>query len=305
MTSPFKAMPKDGLFHAVFFFRKPPTPEFHDQLEQTFQDLAFSTFLQEQADGQNWKAEIILLKKADHADITARLALVEKLTGYECTDMSVEALPDRDWLKYVHESFPPVTVGPFFVFGSHWKETPPPGLLPLKIDAATAFGSGEHETTKGCLLALEHLKQKHPDLRSGLDMGCGSGILAIAMTKLWPVLRVLAVDIDPESIEVTRRHVQFNNAGGSIVAIAGDGYADPAVGKTGPFDLIVANILAGPLIEFSGDLARHLKNGGYCILSGLLKRQAADVLSAHAAHGLVMEREFPINDWQTLVLRKP
>lgn len=304
MTSPFKALPKAGLWHAVFYFRKPPTARLSELLESAAENLALSLFMQEQPDGKSWKIEMILDKESLAPELAARLNAIEKDAGFVFDGLEISPLPDRDWLAHVYESFPPVIAGSFFIFGSHHEEAPPPDKIPLKIDAATAFGSGEHDTTKGCLLALEHLHRLHPEYKTGLDMGCGSGILAIAAAKLWPDMSLLAIDIDPEAVHVTNRHLAFNNVTDKIRALAGDGYADPSVQKTGPFDLIVANILAGPLIDFAADLAKHLKNGGICVLSGLLKRQAQDVLAAHTQAGLSFESDFPLNDWQTLVLRK-
>ena len=304
MTSPFKALPEDGLWHAVFYFRKSPTPALSAQLEIAIEDLALSLFIQEQPSGDLWKVEMIIAGLPRQEELKKRLAAIESATGFAFHDLTIGKLPDRDWLAHVYESFPPVTAGPFYIFGSHHKDAPPSDKIPLKIDAATAFGSGEHDTTRGCLLALDQLRAQHPGFSNGLDMGCGSGILAIAAAKLWPGMALLAVDIDHEAVNVTKRHVEFNGVTPRVAALAGDGYADPAVAKTGPFDLILANILAGPLIDFAGDLARHLKHGGFCVLSGLLKRQAGDVLAAHKHAGLTPVAEFPLNDWQTLVLRK-
>ncbi len=304
MTSPFKAIPKAGLWHVVFYFRKQPDSDFTEKLDAAIEGLALSLFIQEQPSGERWKIEMVTAGKPDEHEFKARLALVESLSNTAFEDFTIEPLPDRDWLTHVYESFPPVQAGRFFVYGSHYKETPPAGSIPLMIDAATAFGSGEHETTKTCLLALEDLHTRFPDLERGLDMGCGSGILAIAMAKLWPAMKILAVDIDPESVHVTERHMSFNNVQAHIKTEAGDGYAAPSVAPSGPFDLIVANILAGPLIEFSGSLSKNLRPGGRAVLSGLLARQAPDVIKAHKDKGLAVEKEFPLGVWQTLVLRR-
>jgi ribosomal protein L11 methyltransferase len=201
----------------------------------------------------------------------------------------------------VHDNFPPIHTGAFFVYGSHYKDPVPAGLIPLKIDAATAFGSGEHETTRGCLLALEYLRDNK--FKNGLDMGCGSGILAIAMTKLWPQIKVTAVDIDPESVVVTKRHSMMNNVS-NIHVEAGDGYRTPVVGKNAPYDIVTANILANPLIAMAPDLAAALTPGGYAVLSGLLRRQREDVVTAHTKQGLSLIKTTEMGEWQTLILKK-
>ncbi len=219
-------------------------------------------------------------------------------------DLDIVASPveQKDWLRHVHENFPPVTAGQFFIYGSHYTGAVPANLVPLQIDAATAFGSGEHETTKGCLLLLESLSKEHK-FKSGLDMGCGSGILAIGMVRLWPDIKVAAIDIDPESVTVTNRHAELNGVGAHILAEAGDGYHAPSVAPG--YDIIAANILAGPLVQMAPDLARVLKPGGFCVLSGLLQRQMDEVTAAHEKQGLTFIRRERIGDWAALLLQKP
>jgi ribosomal protein L11 methyltransferase len=176
--------------------------------------------------------------------------------------------------------------------------------VPLCIDAATAFGSGEHETTKGCLIAFDRLAETH-SFKNALDMGCGSGILAIGMVKIWPGIFATAIDIDPESIIVTKRHAAMNGAADLISMQAGDGYAAPFAQQNAPYDLIGANILASPLIDMAGDLNAVLLPGGFCVLSGLLARQEQDVTAAHTALGLVLADKIELGDWRVLVMRKP
>jgi ribosomal protein L11 methyltransferase len=279
------------------------------EISESIEDFAVSVFMKnhEATDGDRWSVEMTSYGEPDLDAIYARLEEFmrdKNLSGIITrADISAEKLPQKDWLRHVHENFPPVTIGTFFVFGSHYEGETPKGLIPLKIDAATAFGSGEHETTKGCILSFEFLAQQRA-FKNALDMGCGSGILAIAMTKIWPDIRVTAVDIDPESIVVTERHAQMNAAEKHFSFEAGDGYQSPVVAKNGPYDLIAANILAGPLIAMAPDLDAHLAPGGFCVLSGLLARQEEDVIAAHAARGLSLVKSIAINDWRALVLQK-
>jgi len=272
------------------------TGEKAQALADALEDMAISVFLlnREATDGDLWDVHLTVPGKPDDAVLRARLG-----------DLPYTATPveQKDWLLAVHEDFPPVTIGGFYVYGSHVDGEKPAGLIPLHIDAATAFGSGEHETTQGCMLALEDLKSGH-DFKNGLDMGCGSGILAVAMVKLWPQMKLTAVDIDPESTVVTLRHAALNGTLSAVQAETGDGYAAPSVEKNGPFDVIVANILAGPLVAMAGDLEKNLKPGGFCILSGLLRRQMQEVAAAHKARGLVLEGRKELGEWQVLVFRK-
>lgn len=265
-------------------------------IADSLEDFAVSVFLHnlDATDGDRWVIRLTTLGKPDLDAVRARLG------GMEAT---IEAQPveQKDWLEHVHKNFPPVMIGRFFVHGSHYTEAPPAHLVPLKIDAATAFGSGEHETTKGCLLELDRLARDHA-FENVLDMGCGSGILAAGMKKLWPAARVTAIDIDPESINVTQRHAGMN--GVTLSVSAGDGYHTPLVQENAPYDIIAANILAGPLIAMAPDLARVLKPGGLAVLSGLLERQAAEVAAAHEKEGLERVRSETLGAWAVLVLRK-
>jgi ribosomal protein L11 methyltransferase len=167
------------------------------------------------------------------------------------------------------------------------------------IDANVAFGTGRHESTHGCLLALAALADEGRIGRA-LDMGCGSGILAIAMAKLWGG-PVLAVDSDADSVRVTEENAAINDVAAAIAAVHGDGYNCPAVGGGGPYDVIVENILADAVCAMAPQLKRHMTPGGCAVLSGLLADQAAEVMAAHAP--LRLWREWRLGDWVTLVLQ--
>jgi len=215
----------------------------------------------------------------------------------------IDLIPPKDWLADNVFDFPPLKIGHFFIHGSHYDGVVPGGCLPLMLDAGTAFGSGEHGSTAGCLTCLSDLVRKLTPRRA-LDMGCGSGILAIATAKLWQV-PVVASDIDAEAARVTAMNAGRNGVGFLITAVSAPGYASPVVRRAAPYDLIVENILARPIRRFSKDLARHLAPGGYCVLSGLLVRDAAMVITAHRRQGLRLVRHMTINGWRTLVFRKP
>ena len=254
--------------------------------------LAFSAMRQ----GNNHKAGWILtwLFDAPPDEDIVRAALGKD--GWR-----IEAAPRVNWLEHSYRQFQPFSVGPFFIYGSHYTDAPPVGALPLQIDAATAFGSGEHGTTAGCLLALGRLKEQGFAPAGILDMGCGSGILAIAAARLWRE-NVTAIDIDAEAVIVTERHAEMNGVTHRIAASAGDGFAAPEA--RGPFGLVIANILAGPLVAMAPDLVRATAPGGAFILSGMLAEQAEDVAAAYHALGCTLAESFPRGDWDAQLWRR-
>jgi len=234
------------------------------------------------------------------ADVAARLGAAALAAGTEVPEFAIERLPDSDWVAESQKALPSLRIGPFYLYGAHVTETPPEGSIPLLIEANVAFGTGRHESTRGCLLALADLAAARPIARP-LDMGCGSGVLALAIAKLWGV-PVLAVDNDADAVRVTAENAALNGVVGLVTAVCGEGYACPEVGARGPFDLIVANILAEPLCAMARDLERHLATDGVAVLSGLLASQAEAVIAAH--EGLQVRRRYPLGEWETLVLER-
>ena len=216
----------------------------------------------------------------------------------------IEPLQDRDWLAESYRALPPFTVGSFFIYGSHYDGPKPDGQIPLLIEAATAFGSGEHGTTSRCILAIEHVKNLGVTPKNILDMGCGSGILAAAAAKLWPDVPVFAADNDPECVRVTQRHLATNHIH-NVRTFQSEGYEEQSpVWGNAPYDFIIANILAGPLIDMAAEQSKALAEGGYLILSGTLKEQAERVTNAYTAHSLKLIAEFPGDEWMTLLMQK-
>jgi ribosomal protein L11 methyltransferase len=216
-----------------------------------------------------------------------------------------EALPEIDWVAENQRSFTPFAVGPFWIHPSHAAGGAPAGLLPIEIDAGLAFGTGTHATTRGCLEMLATLDPA--ETVNAVDVGCGSGILAIAMARLWK-RPVLAGDNDPDAVVVARENAARNGIGPLCRFHHAAGLDAPALADARPYDLIVANILAGPLIELSDAFAASLRPGGRALLSGLLAEQAASVVDAYARRGLILVRHLDLatNDttWRTLLLRK-
>ena len=250
--------------------------------------------------------QVYLDAEPERPRLTQLLAGAALLAGVRVPEVRVERLPDIDWVTESHKALPAIQAGPFYVYGAHVSAPAPAGGIPILIEAGPAFGTGRHESTLGCLLALAGLAEIHQPARppawapaSALDMGCGSGLLAIAIAKLW-ACPVRAVDNDPQAVRAAAGNAVANGVGGLVSARQGEGYDAAAFGVEASFDLIAANILAGPLEAMAPDLKRHLAPGGVAVLSGLLEDQAGAVIAAHAP--LSLARRIPLGGWVTLVL---
>jgi len=215
--------------------------------------------------------------------------------------VKVEALPDIDWVKLSQEGLPPVRAGRFFVYGAHDKGKAPSNAVALAIDAGVAFGTGHHETTTGCLMALEWLAHTRFRPRSALDLGCGTGVLALGADRLWRI-PVVASDIDPQAIGVTRENLRLNGGQMRIRPVVAEGFAHPMIAAAAPYDLIIANILAGPLTQLAPGIRSHLAPGGRVVLSGLLRTQELLVLSFYRALGFRLARRWRLGPWSVLLL---
>lgn len=235
--------------------------------------------------------------------VAARLAAASLAAGIAVPDFELGLLPETDWVAESQAELKPIQAGRFWVHGSHVTEPPPGGTIPLTIDANQAFGTGRHETTYGCLVMLSELA-KARGVERALDLGCGSAVLALAVAKLWPAAKVLAADIDPAAVRVAAENVRANGAP-DIETLGATGYGHPRLRSAAPFDLIVANILAGPLCRLALGTARHLAPGGLVILSGLLIRQERRVLAKHRAVGLRLLGRRHFNEWSVLLLQRP
>jgi ribosomal protein L11 methyltransferase len=216
-----------------------------------------------------------------------------------------EELPDTDWVAENQRSFRSFEVGPFWVHPSHAATGMPAGLLPLRIDAGLAFGTGTHATTRGCLTLLATLDPR--ETANAVDVGSGSGILAIAMAKLWK-RPVLGGDNDAEAVDVARENAGWNGVADLCRFVHATGLRARELEERAPFDLVVANILAGPLAELSESFAAAVRPGGRVLLSGLLVEQAAQLLSVYGSRCFVFERRVDLETagawWRTLLLRR-
>jgi ribosomal protein L11 methyltransferase len=210
--------------------------------------------------------------------------------------------PEVNWVAKSLEGLKPVTAGGFYVYGSHEDAPPPGGLIPIRIDAAQAFGTGHHETTTGCLEAISHaLRTKRPARM--LDVGTGTGVLAIALAKRTH-LPVIASDIDPVATKTAIENAKDNGVSRLIGAVTAPGLKHPLIQKSEPFDLIVANILAAPLAALAPAIGRAAARHATIILSGILIPQAARVVSAYATQGIVLRRRLERGEWATLIMEK-
>jgi ribosomal protein L11 methyltransferase len=215
--------------------------------------------------------------------------------------IAFDTVEAKDWVKATLEDLVPVPAGRFVVHGQHDRARVPPNKLSIEIEAALAFGTGHHGTTRGCLLLLDQvLKKYYP--RRVLDLGTGTGVLAIAAAKALH-RSVLASDIDPASVRVAHDNARLNGTGDLVQVIQATGFEAPQFAQRGPFDLVLANILANPLRQLAGPMTRHLAPSGLVILSGLLTPQAAGVVAAYRARGLLPLRHLRIDGWSSLLLR--
>lgn len=248
-------------------------------------------------DSDDWYIEGHALEKPDEDDLRLKLALVAKAHNVAEPTMTIQPLKENNWLEDMWEKFPPQTVGPFFIHSGYYKGEIPNDVLPIILDAATAFGSGEHGTTAGCMTALFDLKNEGFSWKNPVDVGCGSGILSLAACHLIKT-PILAIDNDGEAVRVTHQNAELNSMENLIQARHGDGLN----GINESFDLIIANILAAPLISLAPQMAKRLREGGYIILSGLLDWQEEDVLKAYESEKFTLHKRYNINRWMTLVL---
>ena len=255
----------------------------------------------EAANGGAWLVEGFSVSPVPGGELDTALALAWAGRGPPPKPI-LERLPARDWVRENQESFPPRRIGRYFVHGSHHRGRPPAGKIGLLIDAATAFGTGEHASTAGCLRALDELARRRR-FRRILDMGTGTGILAIAAAKTF-ARGVLAVDIDPGAVRAARENARRNGMAARVATRGSCGYLSREIGRRQPYDLVLANILARPLARMAADLRRVLAPGGVAVLAGLIDWQAPYVLAAHRSQRLGLVKRSVIDGWCTLVLRR-
>lgn len=270
-------------------------PVFEDVLSE-FASAVLTVMIEHGVNKGKWELQAIFEGKPDETVLKQLIQNASKIAKIEDPEIIVNPMPDKNWLLECYQSFKPITIGKYYIYGSHIAESLPTDKITLEIDAATAFGTGEHQTTHGCLEALNDLDFEP---KSVLDVGCGSGILSMAYAKTFQK-PVDAVDIDEESVRVATQNASINGLDDLIHVWHSNGYENVQQ----KYDLVLCNILARPLMDMAQDLKDHLNEGGQAILSGFLTRQERWVLKAHTDIGLKLVRRYRINGWGTVVVQK-
>jgi ribosomal protein L11 methyltransferase len=255
-----------------------------------------------EAAADRWQVCVYFADRPDAAD-SAALVRALREAGAPAAAFDVTPLPETDWVAKSLAALAPVRAERFLVHGRHDRARVLPNDIAIEIEAGLAFGTGHHGTTSGCLTAIDRLARSRP-IRNALDLGTGSGLLAIAIAKRMKAT-VVASDIDPVAVAVARENTRLNGVGGSVATAVADGLNARAIGARAPYDLIVANILAGPLVALAPAIRRNLAPGGTVILSGLLTTQARRVAAIYRGQGLRREGAILLGEWATLVLRRP
>jgi ribosomal protein L11 methyltransferase len=255
--------------------------------------LAISLF---EVPGGGWTID------AYYEDEVEQPAILEIIGGLnDGLSIAIELVPDENWVAVSQAGLPPVPAGRFLIHGGHDRDVGRLHRNSIEIDAGEAFGTAHHATTLGCLLAIDRITRQRAFARV-LDLGCGTGVLAIAAARVLHAATITASDFDPEAVRVARENLHKNALAGRITVVAALGLAHPVLRRRGPFDLVVANILAGPLIDLAQEVARVIRPRGIIVLSGILQSQAAAVLAAYAAAGFARIRVDRLNGWVILTL---
>lgn len=240
-----------------------------------------------------WEVEAFFATPPDESDLLRQFGV----------PMRVIPIEDENWVARALDGLPPVQTERFFIYGNHDAKTVPENAIGLKIEASYAFGTGHHGTTRGCLIAFEQLSRRR-HFRNALDLGCGTGVLGMAFARLLH-RPVVATDIDPLAADKSIENARLNRALPNMRISSGNGFRARHITQGAPYDLIFANILAGPLMKLMPGIRNHLGPGGNAILSGLLDEQARGVLAMANAQGLRLIKRSALEGWVTLVLEGP
>ena len=273
-----------------------------DIFDRALAPLSVATSVFEIEGTDFWRIEAFAVERPDENAVVGAVALATELAGISEPEVHVLPLPTVDWVAENQKSFEPIVAGRFFVHPTHYDGSLPSGTARLAVDAGPAFGTGSHGSTMGCLLALDHLSRRPPPGPT-LDLGCGTGILAMAIARRWK-RTVLAADIDPDAVATTRINARLNRLAHLVRAVPANGPTRGEVGRRGPYGLIVANILARPLISMAQDMKRALIPGGTLILSGFTTNQENAVRAAYLRRDYHLARKEDSDGWTTFVLTR-
>jgi ribosomal protein L11 methyltransferase len=281
---------------------------FIDHLSDLYSDVSYfehktSQYIEHMPDDV-WVVQLYFKQQPKLEEITQNIIKITEIYNIPIIPkLEISNIKDRDWIASIKKKSKPIAIDQFCIYNSHHK-LKDNKLIPIIIDPTRAFGTGEHYTTKNCIKALCYLYEFYnykPEKM--LDIGCGSGILAIAMAKLWKK-HLIAADIDKQSVITTNENTKLNKVDHLITVFLSDGYNCHQITKNIPYDLITCNILAQPLISMATDLSKHLKVGGKGILSGFLINQEQQVINAHEAQSLKVIHRIVEDNWSTLIVEK-
>jgi ribosomal protein L11 methyltransferase len=253
-----------------------------------------------EAPEEGWRIEAYFAELPDAEELRSTIA---GFTGLDVPHIEVAEVPALNWVAISQAALPPVRAGRFTVHGTHDRGRVARGPNAILIDAGEAFGTAHHATTYGCLAAIDRLTRQRRFMRV-LDLGCGSGILAIAVARVMPAAEIVATDMDPTSVEVARQNIAANTAPGRVATYVAAGLGHPRLRRRRPFDLVVANILADPLMRLARDIRRAVAPGGKLVLSGILIPQAPAVIAAFVDQGFALDRHDRVTGWSTLTLSR-
>ncbi len=268
-------------------------------------DAVLMTTEEVEDESERWRLDAYLSLEPDDAAITAIRVLVPSAADHKPV---IERIADADWVTMSQAGMAPIREGRFVVHGSTDQAEPPASGRAFTIDAGLAFGTGHHATTAGCLAMLDRMASEGKRFGNVIDIGTGTGLLAFAASWLWPQARVMATDIDPIAIDVTRANANANavmlgSTGGEVMLLTADGARHPEIETRAPCDLIIANILAGPLIAMASELTAIAAPDATILLAGLLELQREAVTDAYTACGCLIEAVERRGDWSILELR--
>lgn len=291
-------MSKLGQIRLHYRTAKAKAEELYQKMDAAFEDDAYPLAITEIDEAKAIYEVSLYVEEDEKAVVQARLA---QILGVNQDEIEIEVLPDIDWVQHSLEGLNPVRAGRFFIHGSHDRDKVMPNDLAIEIEAGQAFGTGHHGTTVGCLeLLAEVMANEKP--QNALDLGTGSGILAIGMALIAPI-RILATDIDPIAINVAKENFALNGVSDTITAITATGLDDDEITSRAPFDLIVANILANPLIELAPQMVPAKAKNGSIVLSGILEEQHDRVVKAYQYQGAKYIKTLHHEGWVAIHLK--